>query len=222
MWEGAIDVDIFRFWARIGASQRIHPADRAVFGRIRSNFNTECLPNCMMGPLRTAPVVLLYLSPGLSEQDRIDARSAAGRERYRLIRQGRQRLPGPDTHESAWRWWTQRTKTFTPNWELLRDKVAFLNIGSYHSNKFEDNATLASLPSSRVSIEWAQSKLFPSAIAGKRIVICSRSPRFWGLEPRMDYGVGLFAPRTTRSSHMMHGPMRTRIVNLVRRDLRLD
>src|SRR5712691_10488432 len=48
-------------------------------------------------------------------------------------------------------------------------------------------AALLCLPSSRVSLGWAQDVLFPDAEAGKRIVICMRSAAYWGLEQGQKY-----------------------------------
>lgn len=118
-------VDIFKFWAQVRRNETIHPADREVLARIEHGFDTKCLPNCMMGPLRTAPVVMLYLSPGLSTQDRRDARTEQGQQRYEKIRRGNQPLPGPDEHRSAFNWWTQRTNVFSMDWQRLRENIAF-------------------------------------------------------------------------------------------------
>ncbi len=59
--------DIFDFWSQIGPKDRCHPADKEVFRRLGKEghgFNLRGLPACYMGPLKSAPIVLLYLSPG--------------------------------------------------------------------------------------------------------------------------------------------------------------
>ncbi|MEJ0044549.1 MAG: hypothetical protein WDM81_21040 [Rhizomicrobium sp.] len=62
--------DIFDFWAQIGADEHVHPADEEVFRRVPNHgFELGALPGCFMGPLRTAPIVLLFLSPGLADSD---------------------------------------------------------------------------------------------------------------------------------------------------------
>jgi len=96
----------------------------------------------------------------------------------------------------------------------LREKIAVLNIGAYHARRFTAWPLLAALPSSRVSLDWAQSDLFPQAIKGRRLVVCLRASRFWGLgeagkSPR--FGEALFAPATTRHGHMRDGEMRKEI-----------
>lgn len=170
------------------------------------------MPASFDGPLRTAPVVLLYLSPGLSKgADYADTNSVAGRARYRRRWEANEPLPGPKENERAWNWWKSRTGCFGA-WQDLQNKIAVLNIGAYHSKTFADAPLLAALPSSRVSIGWAQDVLFPEAIAGRRVVVCLRAARFWGLREGMRYGRALFAPPVTRAGHMKHGEMREEVI----------
>lgn len=206
--------DIFKFWD-LPVKAGPHPADREVLKRVEHNFDLKCLPGCFAGPLKTAHVVLLYLSPGQSDQDYIDAKTRRGRDRHRRVRLGHEPLVGPEDHERAWKWWSSRTKSFG-YWQDLRTKVAVLNIGAYHSKIFADAPLLAALPSSRVSIDWAQSVLFPEAIAGRRVVICLRSAQFWGLQKGKRYGKALFAPNTTRSGSMLKNEMREQVIRKVR------
>ena len=203
-------IDLFDFWSLIGPSECIHPADRDVFDRVkdRHGFNLHCLPACFMGPLRTAPVVLLFLSFGFHDEDLVEAKSERGQNRYMKMRLGDQPLPGPEEHTVAWKWCVSRTKCFG-RWEDLRTKIAVLEIGAYHSRTFKDDPLLAALPSSRASLDWSQAVLFPQAIAGERAVVCLRSSRFWGLQEGKHYERSLYAPRVTRGGHMLHEPMRS-------------
>jgi hypothetical protein len=122
------------------------------------------------------------------------------------MRLGTQPLPGPDEHRIAWKWWVSRTRCFG-KWQDLRTKIAVLEIGAYHSRTFKDVPLLAALPSSRVSIDWAQAVLFPQAIAGERAVVCLRSSAFWGLQQGQQYGRSLYAPRVTQGGYMrLHQP----------------
>lgn len=212
--------DLFAFWARIAPDARLHPADEEVFSRIGNpGFDLRCLPAAYSGPLKTARVVLLYLSPGFSAFDLKEAGSPEGQARYVRRRKGTAPLPSKEVHESAWRWWCSRTKCFGP-WEELRDQVAVLNIGAYHSRRFKDWGLLAALPSSRMSIAWAQSVLFPEALDGKRVVICLRAARYWGLDGGRHYPASLYAPPVTVGGHMHHGAMREKIVKAVKAVLR--
>ena len=108
---------------------------------------------------------------------------------------------------------------FLGDWQHARDKIAPMNIGAYHSKSFVDHDVLASLPSSRVALDWAQSVLFPEAEAGKRVVVCMRSARYWGLRAGEIYGRSLFAPDTVRGGHMRKGSMRDNIVRAAREAL---
>jgi hypothetical protein len=196
-----MSADIFKFWAEIEAGAMKHPADAAVLARVDHGLDLKCLPAAFAGPLRTAPIVLLYLSFGLHEMDRVEARSDEGRARYMRMRKGYEPLPGPDEHLTGHRWWSSRTRAFG-DWEDLRDQVAVLNICAYHSRTFRDYGLLAALPSSRVSLGWAQSVLFRQAEAGERVVICLRASKYWGLKAGRKYGRSLFAPEVTRSGFM--------------------
>jgi hypothetical protein len=131
-----------------------------------------------------------------------EADTFEGQARYAERRKGYQPLRGPDDHQPAWRWWSQRTKAFGP-WQQLQRKVAILNISGYHSKTFDDWHVLAALPSCRVTLEWAQEVLFPEAESGKRVVVCMRSASYWGLGKQRRYGVSLFAPAAGRGGHML-------------------
>jgi hypothetical protein len=191
----------------------VHPADNAVLSRVNHGFDLKCLPGCFWGPLRTAPVVLLYLSPGWSERNLKEAKSKLCQEREMGVRRGGELM---DADGSGVRWLSERTKCFDLDWHQIRSKMAVLNIGGYHSKTFADAPLLAALPSSRASVGWAQDVLFPQAIAGERVVVCLRAARFWGLNTGEKVGKSLFAPHVTRGGHMKHGKMRDQIIRAVR------
>jgi hypothetical protein len=210
--------NIFDFWSQIKRGERIHPADKAVFKRIdaeRHGFQLDCLPGCFAGPLKTARVVLLYLSPGHDQSTTLDAQTTEGKDHhfrtYRGVEPLRDKGPGR-------KWVESRTKRFGA-YADLKHNLAVLNIGAYHSKDVKDYASLLALPSSRVSLAWAQDHLFPEAEAGKRIVICLRSAAYWGLETGKKYKGTLFAPLVSRSGHMFNGPEKQRIIRLVRKAL---
>jgi hypothetical protein len=211
--------DIFEFWSEVAPGERVHPRDRYAMQRVEHGFDLRCLPACYGGPLRTAPVVLLYLSPGLKQEDIDEADTPEGQARYVARRTGHQPLRGPQEHVAAWQWWSQRTKQFGP-WEQLRDKVAVFNISGYHSARFMHPHVLAALPSCRVSIGWAQDVLFPQAERGKRVVICMRSARYWGLGTAARYGQSLFVPPVNRGGHMLQSTIRDDVIAAVRAALR--
>jgi hypothetical protein len=222
--------DIFRFWEKIKSHQKIHPADRAVFDRVGHRghrLDLRCLPACFDGPLRNAPVVLLFLSPGFARRYLKDARTSRGRYRYVARRKGNQPYSTKTDHPIAYKWLTSRTKAFGIEFEKLCRKIAVFDIGAYHSKKFNDYPLLAALPSSRVSLEWAQNRLFIQAMRGERVVICLRAAHFWGLAEGRAYGRSLFAPEVTRGGHMRkktqnQKKMRARIIRAVQAAVKTD
>jgi hypothetical protein len=215
-----MSTDILEFWSKINPGDRIHPADRDVFSRVEGHgFDLNCLPSSFAGPLRTARVVLLYLAPGFNPIDIEESNTSRGRQRYSRMRTGEQPLPGPEEHEPAWRWWHSRTRRFG-SWRYLQDKVAVLNIGAYHSKSFTDWPLLAALPSSRVTLDWAQRELFPKAVRGGKLVICLRASQFWGLgKSAARFGDALFVPTATRHGHMRDNEMRSKIIDTAARFL---
>jgi hypothetical protein len=211
-------IDIFEFWRTVQPADRMHPVDRKVLDRVEHGFDLECLPACFGGPLRTAKVVLLYLSPGWSQQDHDEAETTEAQAYYMRRRAGCELFRGPEA--SGFKWLISRTKCFLErerqdDWKRLWPHLAVLNICAYHSKAFDDAPLLAALPSSRASIGWAQDVLFSQAEAGERVVICLRSARFWGLKEGEQYGRSLFAPPVTRGGHMIRGTMRKRIIKAV-------
>jgi hypothetical protein len=208
--------DIFEFWSQIGRGESVHPRDRKVFDRMnpeKHGFRLDCLPSSFGGRLRDAPVVLLYLSPGFGQQDLVDAQTDEGKDYY--VRRWGGYEPIRDIKSN---WMLSRTKNFG-DYETVKNKIALLNIGAYHSVDVKSFGSLLALPSSRVSLEWAQSVLFPDAEAGKRIVICMRSASYWGLEQGRKYEGGLFAPQVNRSGYFLKNDANDRLVELVQKRL---
>lgn len=211
--------DIFEFWSRIKRGETIHPSDKDVFKRMkpeRHGFQLNCLPSCFGGRLRTAPVIFLFLSPGFSgEFESRDALTVEGRDYHSKKLGGdepfRDYGPGKD-------WLISRTKRFA-DYDIVRQNVATLNIGAYHSKDVRDYASLMALPSSRVSLSWAQRVLFPAAERGERIVACMRSPAYWGLEAGQRYGKSLFAPEVNRAGHLFKNDTNEKLVELIRHRL---
>jgi hypothetical protein len=213
--------DIFECWEKYQLGERIHPLDRRVFDDLKSQhgLNLDCLPVPFYGPLKTAPIVLLYLNPGLSELDLEQAKSIEWQKRRCESLIGLTPL-SPLRVNSEKNWWVDKTAFLGTPIEDLLDKIAVLQLCAYHSKEFKDWPLIAALPTSRLAISWAQEELFADAQAGKRVVICLRSPRYWGLAPGQSYGGALFAPLTTRSGHIQKsGGMRDTIRSAVQKIL---
>jgi hypothetical protein len=209
--------DIFEFWSGLPGDARVHPADAKVFDRVKHEFKLDCLVGVFRRPLKTAPVVLLFLSPGFDEGDSQHARSPVGQAYYAKMRIGEHNFPNKEEHESASAWSEKIVRQFGLNYKDVLSKLAFLNMGAYKSKDFNDWPMLAALPSSRVALDWAQPVLFPQAEAGQRVVVCLRSPRYRGLKEGERYGKSLFTPICTRGGIMHRGTMRDEVTVAVQK-----
>lgn len=218
---------MFDFWADLPAGTRIHPADVDILERTPHSFDLRCLPAPWTGRLRTAKLVLLLLSPGLDvDYDIEHGQRADAIEWYKRQLSGFEPLPTLTEHATHHVWWTRKIRQFGLDAQQARGNVAVLDMTPYHSVKFEDWHLLSALPSARRCLDWAQNVLFPDAIAGKRVVVCLRSAKHWGLSEGRAYGRGLFAPACTRGGFMFHGEQRERLISQVQalfyQDNRLD
>jgi hypothetical protein len=164
--------------------------------------------NHSVGVIGTAPVVLLYLSPGFADADVRIARTIEGQEHYLRQRMGKQGLED-DFNPAAARWRKARLRWLGE--PIVNERVAIANIDAYHSKAFTDHHILAALPSSQAMLDWAQAVLFPQAERGERMVVCMRAANFWGLEAGRRYGKSLFSPHTTRGGHMKRGRLREEV-----------
>jgi hypothetical protein len=72
--------EFLRFWAKAIASLQIHPDDAEALKSNRHALTLDTLVGPFMGPVRTAPVVLLTLNPGFSGVEQGEAKMQAVRE----------------------------------------------------------------------------------------------------------------------------------------------
>lgn len=210
--------DIFEFWSNIQRGAFVHPADVEAFKRMdakRHGFQLDCLPGSFAGKLRTAPIVLLYLSPGYSPSDVHDAKTNDGKD-YRFRSWGGNE---PFRDSGPGRIWLERRTKLFGDFETIKQHFAILNIGAYHSKDVKSYSSLLALPSSRVSLTWAQDRLFADAEAGKRVVICMRAAAYWGLDTGRKYPGTLFVPNVNRGGFLINGPEKSAIVKSVRQRL---
>jgi hypothetical protein len=174
-------IDIFDFWKNYRLGDRVHLLDRPVLDDLRKqhSLNLNCLPLPFYGALKTAPIVLLYLNPGLSSLDEKEAGTKEAQERMLLRLEGNMHLSAERAGKKSW--WVGKVEFLGLPVEAFLDKLAVLELCAYRSKEFKDGPLISALPSSRAAISWAQGVLFPEAHAGKRVVICLRSSRYWGL-----------------------------------------
>ena len=166
--------------------------------------------------MRTAPIVLLFLSAGFEERDLSNAKSPEGQAYYARSRTGNADLPSEIEHAGFFAWSKRILNQFGVDYPAARSKVAFLNISPYKSKRFDDWHMLAALPSCRVAINHAQRVLFPEARQGKRTVVCLRSAKWWGLKRGESYPGRLFAPMSGMSGMIAYGDERETMTTLVR------
>ncbi len=207
--------EIFDFWDGLPGTTNVHPEDRQVLSRLDHDFDLNCLITPYRGPLRHARVVLLFLSPGLDERDKSHVSERGAAEYYARMRTGNSQLPSKHEHPSAWDWDKKILTQFVRDHEVVRSKVAILNICAYKSVKFNNWHMLTALPSSRVCLNWAQRELFPQAERGERVVVCLRSAKYWGLSKGKRVGHGLFAPVTIRNGLMQNDDLKQQTVEAV-------
>lgn len=213
------EVDIFEFWKEVGPSEKVHPADREILFNAPNKFDLDCLPTPFYGPLRTAPIVLLYTNPGHSDKDKKAGSDPSEQQFYFRQRQGNEWLRDQRglTEKS---WWVSRTKRICADPEYLRSRVAVLELCPYHSSSFVDAKMARTLPSYQTALGWAHQYLFPMARARERVVICLRAAKRWGLQRNASDGF-LFAPGVNRSGHMLSQD-RDVIIQTARKIIGLD
>src|SRR4051795_8170713 len=93
--------DLVAFWSGVPGHAHWHPDDEKVLRRAPHAFQLECLPTSFYGPLKTARVVLLFLSPGFRPADLEHAKSEAAQTYYQTQRTGCAPLPTREHHEGA-------------------------------------------------------------------------------------------------------------------------
>ena len=124
--------DIFKFWGRLG-DKFVHPDDIPILDRMshdQHGFDLDCVPGNFFGKLRSAPVILLFGSPGLSSEDRVVTSEVRARQRENF--EGNLSVFSEHDHRAGWNWWTGVVGCFGDP-ASLRDSVAVFNIGAYHS-----------------------------------------------------------------------------------------
>jgi hypothetical protein len=127
-------------------------------------------------------------------------------------------LPTFATNPGGREWTERRLTQFGLSYKTASTKVAFVNLIPYRSREgAKDLRMLDCLESTRLVRAWAHDTLFPEAEAGKRVVVCLRSARAWGLEPDTQRGLSLFTPKFNRAGFMLHGPMREKVSFAVQR-----
>jgi hypothetical protein len=210
--------DFLQFWAKAIPSLQIHPDDAVALKANRHTLALDALVGPFMGPVRTAPVVLLTLNGGINGVERDEAKIPATRELMARNLAGDAPLPTFASNPGGREWTERRLAQFGLSYKVASLKVAFVNLIPYRSREgAKDLHMLERLESARLVRAWAHDTLFREAEVGKRVVVCLRSARAWGLELDTQRGLSLFTPKFNRAGFMLHGPMREKVSIAVRR-----
>jgi hypothetical protein len=213
--------NLLAFWAKAIPDLQRHPDDCAALAANRHAFALDTLVGPWMGPIATAPVVLLTLNGGLSATG-VEAREALTPEaRANTARNLAGHAPLPDfaTNPGGRSWTEGRLRQFGLTY-ADKARVTFVNLMPYRSREgAQDKHMTGKLASVRAIRSWARETLFPEARNGKRVVVCLRSVRDWMLTPDTREGEALFAPRVTRSGFIFRED-RAAIVAAVRAAVR--
>jgi hypothetical protein len=103
-----ITTDSFlRFWAKAIPSLHMHPDDAAVLRMNSHSFELDALIGPWMGPIQTAPVVLLTLNGGVNGVEREEAKIPSARDWTAHNLNGDVPLPTFATNPGG-RVWTER------------------------------------------------------------------------------------------------------------------
>ena len=163
--------DIFDFW-RVGVGElNEHPKDKALLSSLAHNFNLSCLMWPFTGPLRKAPVVLWFRSPGFAPFDVGHAQSPEGQALYLHQRNGYCDLPCKEEHPTFQAWAEGKLKQFDLSYDEVKSKVCFANLAPYKSDDFRNPSLLQKLPSCLAMIDWVHASLVPEAKRGDKVVV---------------------------------------------------
>jgi hypothetical protein len=127
--------NFLRFWAKAIPSLQIHPDDAHALNGNRHLLALDTLVGPFMGPVRTAPVVLLTLNGGFNGIERHEATIPAVREAMARNLHGDAPLPSFATNPLRREWTERRLAQFGLSYEAAASNVAFVNLIPYRSTE---------------------------------------------------------------------------------------
>lgn len=213
-------MDVFQLWHRdpqefqTDDGRYIHPDDRAAIdGNLFFEYHKKYLntfPSPFWGALRTAPLVLLFASPGNTQRlDEENAADASWRRRRCASFNGTEPLTTPGLlHAEAERWICDQVRSLLelpPDADIGKTlaKIAIADLTAYRGARSEWHE-VAFLRTTLAMRDWAQTTLFPQGKNNERIVIIHRARQWWGVPPGKAWSLGsLFAPETTRGGNLI-------------------
>lgn len=165
------------------------PQDQRAVERFNSRAKDEhrvivdLLPEPHIGTL-DAPVVLLNLNPGFSQEDyEVHARAEFKAALLRTVRGEPSPFPfyymDPDQEGAGHRWWQQRLRPLieATSIEAVANRVLCVELFPYHSKQFAHSKI--SLPSRRFALE-----LVRSAMSRRALIVILRGYQYWSVEIR--------------------------------------
>jgi hypothetical protein len=210
---------LLAYWARC-TDLHVHPDDETALRENTNAFRLDALIGPWMGPIKTAPVVVLTLNGGFNGAEVEEAKNPVARRWTANNLQGASPLPDFAANPLG-RVWTQRILGKFGLSYAHASAVSFVNLIPYRSYAGANDLRMAErLKSARLVRDWARTTLFPEAETGRRVVVCARSVRAWGLDPSVrQRGQSLFVPRFTRRIDWMYdqgnGPSREQVTAAV-------
>lgn len=204
---------IYDFWRQLRRGL-VHPLDKPVLDRAvpRGTFDLSLVPHPISGPLRSAPIVLCYVNPGITKpEDYAIAASTVRRRRSLERRMGF--TAWPHEYKAATNWIRPRLGPL----QCYLDSCALFNAVPYHSHAFNGPQMRAAfyLPSVMAARNHLHQVLIPDAVAGRRLIVIARSAWLWGVHHEA-VPKGVFVVRN-RGGHF---GWREDIVNAVERLIR--
>src|SRR5262249_34503233 len=165
--------DFLRFWEKVKPSLHIHPDDAMALKSHRHALELGALVGPFMGPVRSAPVVLLTLNGGFNGAEIAEAKVQSARDEMAYNLGGNAPLPTFATNPKGRVWAEARLRQFGLNYQNAGSKVAFINLIPYRSSEGskDKKRMIPHLASSRIVLAWACDTLFREAESGKRVVV---------------------------------------------------
>ena len=167
--------DYLAFWSKAIPNLHVHPDDEAALKSTPHKFALDTLVGPWMGPIRTAPVVILMLNGGMAGNGE-EARAAqmpTARESMAHNLTGDAPLPNWEGigNPAGREWTTRRLNQFGVSYKAASDKVAFVNLIPYRSKEGAKDIRMADrLESCRVLRSWMHYTRKPRLASGSSSV----------------------------------------------------
>ncbi len=173
--------DLVSFWTQAEGAC-VHPSDVQQIGA--PNFAIDLLPVPWAGPLRSAKVYLLFLNPGLSDDDRAEEAKPAFKAALQANLLGDAPYPYLLSEHSSHPGYRWARKTFGSDiTEAAADQICMLQLVPYHSKAGAVASRVAPrLPSSQAIRRFVREGLLPRVRAGRAGLIVARSSKAWEVQ----------------------------------------